>query len=249
MIAGEMPDGSRARRVELVAAALRLRAMGCDTPTADFCDTTHCAWFIGRGLASAGLARGSPWSRARPCVPRDEEWDGQSSPPRGDRPGPLDAHCGGQAALRVRRVGRGDRRAPACPLHAGAPPPPWTRFWPDDALQRAFGARVTRIDTTVEDGVHRLLVASGGTTRRLLYDDAHRALASVLGWDAVPSPPGRVTARPPGSAPRASAQGTASALCLNGGAARSAAARARGATATISAGSRPPPRPGLRGTE
>jgi len=49
MIAGELPDGPRALRVELGAAALRMQALGPRHAHADFCDTTHCAWFIGRG--------------------------------------------------------------------------------------------------------------------------------------------------------------------------------------------------------
>jgi hypothetical protein len=251
MIAGELPDGSRARRVELGAAALRLRAVGPRHAHADFCDTTHCAWFIGRGPRLRWPSPRQPVVESAPVrALEDEEWTAIVAAAR--QPGPVHwtAHCGGQPLSEYAVWGRGDRRAPPCPLHAGAPPAPWTRFWPDDALQQAFGARVTRIDATVEDGVHRLLVESGGTTRRLLYDDAHRALASVLGWDALPSPPDRVTRAAAGFRAEGVGSGHRVGLCLDGGAARSAAAGSVGRDGDDQALDLGHHRaPGLRGTE
>ncbi len=229
MIAGELPDGSRARRFELGAAALRLRAIGPRHAGADFCDTTHCAWFIGRGPRLRWPSPRQPMVESAPVrALADEEWTAIVAAARQPGPAHWTAHCGGQPLSEHAVWGGGDRHAPACPLHAGAPPAPWTRFWPDDALARAFGGRVTRLEATVEDGVHRLLVESGGTTRRLLYDDAHRTLASVLGWDALPSPPDHVTRAAAGFRAEGVGAGHRVGLCLDGGMARSAAARGVG---------------------
>jgi hypothetical protein len=218
MIAAELPDGSRAQRVDLGAAALRLRARGPRHPRANFCDTTHCAWFIGRGPRLRWLAPRQAALEDGPLRPvDDEEWARIVEAAR--RPGPIHwtSHCGGRPLSEYEVWGRGDRGAPACPLHGGALSTPWIRLWPDDAVERAFGGRVMRMEVTLEDGVHRLLVESGGTTRRLLYDEAHRALASVLGWDALPSPPDRVTRTAAGFRAEGVGAGHRVGLCLGGG--------------------------------
>jgi hypothetical protein len=194
MIAAELPGGSRTRRIELGAAALRLRARGPRHVQADFCDTTHCAWFIGRGPRLRWTSpRQAVVEDAAPRAVDDEEWARIVEAAR--RPGPAHwtSHCGGRPLSEYSVWGRGDRLAASCPIHGGAPAHAWTRFWPDTALERAFGGRVTRAEASVEGGVHRLVIESDGATRRLLYDEAHRALAGVLGWDALPSPPERVT--------------------------------------------------------
>jgi hypothetical protein len=251
MIAAEMPDGSRARRVELGAAALRFSAAGPRHPRADLCDTTHCAWFIGRGPRVRWPSPRRPVAESEPVrALGDEEWTAILAAARQPGLAHWTAHCGGQPLSEHAVWGRGDRHAPACPLHAGAPPPSWTRFWSDDALRQAFGARVTRVRATVEDGVRRLLVESGGTTRRLLYDDAHRALAAVLGWDALPSPPESVTRVAAGFRADGVGAGHRVGLCLGGGGARSAAARGVGRDGEYQALDLGHGRPrGLRGAE
>jgi hypothetical protein len=234
MIAAELPGGSRAERVELGAAALRLRARGPRHARADFCDTTHCAWFIGRGPRVRWPSPRRAVVEDEPVRPlADEDWALIVEAAR--RPGPMHwtSHCGGRPLSEYAVWGSGDRSAPACPVHAGgAPSHPWTRFWPDEALERAFGGRVTRLEAVSDDGVLRLLVEAGGATRRLLYDDAHRALASVLGWDALPSPPDRVTRAAAGFRAEGVGAGHRVGLCLDGGApergARSGPARGGG---------------------
>ena len=136
------------------------------------------------------------------------------------RPGPLywTSHCGGHPLSAWAGWGSGDRTAASCPLHRAGTSRPWSRSWPDDALARAFGGRVTRIEVAAEDGVLRLLVETPGQTRRLLYDDAHRALAAVLGWDALPSPPDRVTRAGAGYRAEGVGSGHRVGLCLGGGA-------------------------------
>ena len=216
MIAAELPDGSRSQRIDLGAAALRLRARGPRHAGAHFCDTTHCATFIGRGpmVRWPSPHRAVMLDRA-PRPVDDEEWARMVGAAR--RPGPVywTSHCGGHPLSEYAVWGRGDRQAPACPLHAGAPARPWTRFWSDEALARALGARVDRAFVSVEDTVQGLTVESGGRTRRLLYDEAHRALASVLGWDALPSPPDRIVRAPGGFRAFGVGAGHRVGLCLD----------------------------------
>lgn len=217
VIGGELPDGSRTQRIALGAAALRLRARGPRHARADFCDTTHCAWFIGRGPRLRWLEPRQAVVEPAPLRPvDDDEWSRMVEASR--RPGPSHwtTHCGGSPLSEYAVWGSGDRSAPSCPVHGGAPARPWTRFWPDDALARAFGGRVTRLEAIVEDGVHRLVVESGGTTRTLLYDEAHRALAPVLGWGGLPSPPDRITRTAAGYRAEGVGLGHRVGLCLDG---------------------------------
>ena len=50
----------------------------------------------------------------------------------------------------------------------------------------------------------------------VLYDDAHRALAAVLGWGALPSPPDRVTRTATGFRAEGVGAGHRVGLCLGG---------------------------------
>jgi hypothetical protein len=218
VLAAELSSGTPALRVELGAAALRMRAHGPRHANADFCDTTHCAWFIGRGprlrWPSPRRALASD-DAVRPV--EDEEWTRIVEASR--RPGPMHwtSHCGGRPLSAWAVWGSGDRTAEACPLHAAGTSRPWTRSWPGDAVARAFGGHVTRIEVAPEDGVFHLLVETPGATRSLLYDDAHRALAAVLGWDALPSPPDRVTRTATGFSAEGVGAGHRVGLCLGGG--------------------------------
>jgi stage II sporulation SpoD-like protein len=217
VLAAELPGGTPSQRVALGAAALRLRAHGARHGTADFCDTTHCAWFIGRGPRLH-------WPSPRRAVAaddavrpvEDEQWARMVEAAR--RPGPMHwtSHCGGRPLSAWAVWGSGDRTALACPLHAAGTARPWTRAWSGEAVARAFGGRVTRLEVAPEDGVFHLLVETPGATRRLLYDDAHRALASVLGWDALPSPPDRITRTANGFRAEGVGSGHRVGLCLGG---------------------------------
>lgn len=226
VLGAELPGGTPTQRLALGAAALRLQAQGPRHASADFCDTTHCAWFIGRGPRLR-------WPSPRRAIAEDEavrpvedaEWARMVEASR--RPGPMHwtTHCGGRPLSAYAVWGSGDRTAASCPLHAAGTARPWTRSWGDDALARAFDGRVTRIEVAPEDGVFRLLVETPAATRRLLYDDAHRALAAVLGWDALPSLPDRVTRTTAGFRAEGVGAGHRVGLCLDGGGARSDAAR------------------------
>ena len=218
VLGAELARGTPSQRVALGAAALRLRAQGPRHAPADFCDTTHCAWFIGRGprLRWPSPTRAIADDDAvRPV--QDEEWTRMVEASR--RPGPMywTTHCGGRPLSAWAVWGSGERTAASCPLHAPGTSRPWTRSWGDDDVARAFGGRVTRLEVAPEDGVFRLLVETPGGTRRLLYDDAHRALAAVLGWDALPSPPDRVTRAAAGYRAEGVGGGHRVGLCLGGG--------------------------------
>jgi stage II sporulation protein D len=228
VLGAELGGGTSTQRVALGAAALRLRARGPRHAHADLCDTTHCAWFIGRGprLLWPSPTRAIAQDDAVPPV-QDEEWARMVEASR--RPGPMywTTHCGGRPLSEYAVWGSGDRTAASCPLHATGTAHPWTRSWSDDAVARAFGGPVTRLEVAPEEGVFRILVETPGRTRRLLYDDAHRALATVLGWDALPSPPDRVTRTAAGYRASGVGSGHRVGLCLGGGSG-SASGSARG---------------------
>ena len=218
VLGAELARGTPTQRLALGAAALRLRAHGPRHAHADFCDTTHCAWFIGRGPRLRWPSPTRAVAEDKGVQPvSDEEWTRMVEAAL--RPGPMHwtTHCGGRPLSEYAVWGSGERRAASCPLHAPGSSPPWARAWGDDALARVFGGRVTHLDVTAEDGVIRLVVETPGRTRRLLYDDAHRALAAVLGWDALPSPPDRITRTADGYRAEGVGAGHRVGLCLGGG--------------------------------
>jgi stage II sporulation protein D len=188
VLLAELPDGLEDRRVELGAAVLRFLAQGPRHAGADVCDTTHCAWFLGAGprLSWPGPARavlladshdtsselGDPaWSRIREVA---------------TQPGPSlwTRDCGGQPLSAHALWGGGDRSVRPCPRHQATPPHTWRRIWGRAAVQRAFGSGAESLALVERDGVWTLRAGE----RSFTWDEAHRALAAVLGWDALPSP-------------------------------------------------------------
>lgn len=194
VIAAELPAGSRERRAALGAAALRFLATGPRHAASDVCDSTHCAWFVGRGplVDWPGAATAVVRPGAVPDLD-DALWREIAS--ASARPGPSQwtSHCGG-APLSAHYVwGSADRSVTRCVLHGGGEARPWSRFLDDAALARAFGGAVSAVRVVERDGVWNLDVELASGTRSLLYDDAHRLLAGVLGWAALPSPATSVT--------------------------------------------------------
>jgi hypothetical protein len=189
LLAELVPGASMEHRIALGAAVLRFLSDGPRHGTVDVCDTTHCAWFVGRGPRvqwrspsrfsllgdpSEGI-EGGTWQRILEAA-------------RNPGPRAWTAHCGG-APLSPHYVwGNGDHTVAACPRHGAGSAARWVRTWSDAVVEKAFGAPAGELSLVEVDGVWTL--RAGG--RDLRFDEAHRAVATVLGWDALPSPASRV---------------------------------------------------------
>ena len=219
VLAAELPEGRPALREDLAAAVLRFLGAGPRHEDADVCDTTHCAWFVGRGprltwqgAAATVAPRGDAIGGAPPR--RRRRGLGPSAASREPGPAFWTGHCGG-APLSPHAVwGNGDRRVVSCPRHVGASRP-WSRVWSEAEVAAAFGGAVDDLSVEWPDGVWTLEVRIGGSSRPWRYDRAHRALAAVprLGSAAEPGDPRRPDGRRAG-ARRASVSATASASAL-----------------------------------
>lgn len=210
----ELPQGPPALRVELGAAVLRFLARGPRHPGADVCDSTHCAFFVGRGprLDWTDPRHGVPLPGDLPAL-SDPAWAAILDAARNPGPDQWTAHCGGRP-LSPRAVwGTGGAEAPPCPRHP-APAAPWTRNWSSADVRKAFGGPVERMETGEEGGTWVLRLWQEGAVRSLRYDPAHRRVAAVLGWDALPSPADSVEATAGGFRLRGHGQGHRVGLCL-----------------------------------
>jgi hypothetical protein len=194
VIAAELLEPDPERRVELGAAVLRFLAHGPRHGDADVCDSTHCAFFIGRGprLVWPSSRRAIP--SGGPFAPIDDGlWSRIQAAAREAGPDQWTSHCGGQPLSAHAVWGNGDHEVHACTLHGPASARPWSRDWSAADLARAFGAAVRCVRVRSEDGVWGLEVETDGEggPRLLRFDEAHRVLAAVLGWGALPSPADR----------------------------------------------------------
>jgi stage II sporulation protein D len=193
VIAAELAGGDAARRRALGAAVLRFRAEGARHSLADACDSTHCAWFIGRGPRVRWPEPRRALLDGPPLAPLGtDEWAAIVAEARAPGPASWTSHCGGRPLSRHAVWGGGDDRVVACPLHDASSARPWARTWTDAPLARAFGRAVSRLEVAPEDGVYRIAVTTAAGREGLLYDEAHRRLAAELGWGAMPSPPDRI---------------------------------------------------------
>jgi hypothetical protein len=109
--------------------------------------------------------------------------------------------------------GDGERSVPSCARHGG-PDRPWRRLWEERALREAFGSRTLGLAVDHVEGVWTLRVATEAGRSTLRYDAAHRALARVLGWSALPSPADRVVPRAGGFVAEGVGLGHRVGLCL-----------------------------------
>lgn len=197
VLAAELPEGRPLLRDNLAPAVLRFLSAGPRHEDADVCDTTHCAWFVGRGprltwhgeTATLVPRRGASGA---PALLDDAAWARALAAAREPGPAFWTGHCGG-APLSPHAVwGNGDRRVASCPRHTGGASRPWSRAWSEAEVAAAFGEAVDDLSVEWPDGVWTLVVRAGGSSRPWRYDEAHRALAAALGWGALPSPATRV---------------------------------------------------------
>lgn len=193
VVAAELPSGRPGLQVQLGAAVIRFLAKGPRHADAEVCDSTHCAWFVGRGPRLAWRdGRHASAGEGGAFRFEDGAWAQVLAAAQGPGPDQWTAHCGG-APLSPHAVwGSADITVTPCPRHGPGDADPWTRTWPAAALAKAFGAPVLGMDLAWPGGVWTLEVRSAAGARRFRYDDAHRRLAAALGWDCLPSPADRL---------------------------------------------------------
>jgi hypothetical protein len=224
ILKAELGPTSGPLRVQLASAALRYVARGPRHAAADVCDSTHCAWFVGEGPVPRWLRPDTARNETEIANDlTDEEWsravNGAHAEPRG--PDLWTADCGGDPVSPHFIWGGGDRRVIACPRHAKGSGRVWRREWPETELIAVFGSKPRAVDVTVVDGQWMLRVtlaareAKGAdTTIALSYDEAHRRLATRMGWDAMPAPAARVSRSGGGFAAEGVGFGHRAGLCL-----------------------------------
>ncbi len=199
VVAAELPAAALDRRIALGAAVLRFLADGPRHASTDVCDQTHCAWFVGRGPRVLWVNPGTPVVLASSPGRETDDWtlDGGAwarirAEALQDGPRLFTGHCGG-APLSAHFVwGNGDDRVWRCDRHSGGDAAPWSRLWSGATVSRALGATVTRLEAITVGGVWTLRARTPLGDLDLRYDEAHRRLAAVLGWDALPSPADRI---------------------------------------------------------
>jgi stage II sporulation protein D len=194
VVNAELPGGDRALRVALGAAVLRFLSDGPRHGAIHVCDSTHCAWFIGRGPSVSWLTSMTPVFFSPPetdvadSAPMDGAiWEATIGAARNPGPRQWTSHCGGRPLSAHAVWGNEDRRVWACSHHTG-PSAAWSRRWNDADLRAVFGDRVRSMAVTEALGVWKLCVETAAGIESLGYDEAHRRLAATLGWAALPSP-------------------------------------------------------------
>jgi hypothetical protein len=216
VVAAELPSGGASLKEQLGAAIIRFLAQGPRHADADVCDNTHCAWFVGQGprldwrdarhatalpgAADAGFD-GAAWTRilAAARQPGPHQWT---------------AHCGGEPLPPQAVWGNGDTTVTPCPRHGAASSDPWSRTWSAADVEKAFNGGVQSLEIGAERGTWVLRVRTAKGARAYRYDDAHRALARVLGWDALPSPADKVEPTEDGYRATGRGSGHRVGLCL-----------------------------------
>jgi len=211
VIKAELGLGAQSLRAPLAASVLRFLHRGPRHPQAEVCDSTHCAWFVGEGPVPRWLRPDSAVSETKMAQDlSDVEWaeglrDARLHP---EGPDHWTADCGGDPVSPHFIWGGGDRKVVACPRHPRGRGRVWRRDWSAPDLAAVFGSQAESIDVASVDGQWMLTLTlaprspSGSpsapasrapTTLTLTYDEAHRRLASRMGWDAMPAPASRVS--------------------------------------------------------
>ena len=216
VVAAELPSGGAALKEQLGAAVIRFLAQGPRHADADVCDNTHCAWFVGRGPRL-------DWTDARHAavLPSadtpgfdDGAWARILAAAREPGPHQWTAHCGGEPLSPNAVWGNGDMTITPCARHSAADSDPWVRTWSAADVDKAFGGAVQSLAVETDRGTWVFRVRTAKGTRAYCFDDAHRALARVLGWNALPSPADRVDPSENGFTATGRGSGHRVGLCL-----------------------------------
>ena len=218
VLAAELPEAEEERRIILGAAVLRFLAKGPRHGEADVCDSTHCAWFVGRGpqvrwlTPRRAIQLEKPDEASRPIS--DRAWSAMIA--LAERPGPSlwSSDCGGKPLSSHTLWGDGNHEVFPCPRHTAGNVQPWHRVWKAADLARAFGGPVEGLEIRFPEGVWTLSVQGPTGTKDHRFDEAHRHLARILGWDALPSPADEIQPSPEGFRVRGVGQGHRVGLCL-----------------------------------
>lgn len=215
VLAGECPPDRPDLTLPLGAAILRFLGQGPRHPAAEVCDSTHCAWFLGLGPrmdwrdpARAIVLEGTA------TVPLDEGvW--KSIQAEAVRPGPgyWTGHCGGHPLAPSQVWGGVPGDPQPCPRHREGEHP-WERSWSRKEAERAFGPGITAMEVATVSGQWMLRLRRQDRVEHHPYDQAHRCLATVLGWSALPSPADRVEETPEGWRAEGTGLGHRVGLCL-----------------------------------
>jgi YD repeat-containing protein len=189
VIAAELaPNSSNWLRVELGAAVLRYLKQTPRHGEADVCDSTHCAWFIGRGPRMEWLTPQLAKETGQFAEPMDSSlWMAAQS--RSQSPGPSfwTSHCGGKPLSPYAVWGSGSAEATACQRHQ-QPAHRWERAWDRAKIEKTLGGQITSAQIVWPKGQWTLRIETSGRTRDFNYDSAHRLIAPIAGWDGLPSP-------------------------------------------------------------
>jgi hypothetical protein len=188
------------RRREFVPVVLRFLLRASRHREADVCDLSHCALFGGFGpdvsWPTPGAAAVSPAEpsasgpRSLETVLDDAAWTEALAVSAAPGPSLWSSRCGGEPLSERAVWGSGPDVALPCPRQAlHAMERPWVRFLPAAAVESALGGPVASIEPVERNGVRMTLVRMAGGFRDLLFDDLHRRIAGVAGWDALPSLP------------------------------------------------------------
>jgi len=178
----------RQLRVELGAAAIRYLNQRPRHGDADVCDNTHCAWFIGRGPRMDWLTPVTAVEAGRVLSSLDDEiWREISIKAKSSGPSLWTSHCGGKPLSPLAIWGGGSGEAVACPRHT-QPVRRWERAWDRGKLEKQIGEQIVSSQIVWLKGRWTLRFQTLSRNRDFNYDSAHRLLAAIAGWDALPSP-------------------------------------------------------------
>ncbi len=196
VLLAELGPARTDHRVELAAAVLRFTAAGKRHADADVCDSTHCAWFVGRGPYLSWSEPRSPVADAGGAGARiltDAEWSAAQAQAHASGPAHWTSDCGSQP-LSPHAVWGGTDDGEPVVAHAQHPAREWERRWSDREVERAFGAGVAGLAIAWRGGTWCLDVRKpDGAAACLAYDEAHERIARVRDWGALPSPADRIT--------------------------------------------------------